>query len=277
MDQQTRESKSKLKWVILLTILAMSVTIGLVTSLIIGLGALSWLVAPLLLRGTVITAWFSGFILIAAVLAALSIKSSKTYRTLLTTLLVLSTVFAIATLVAGVDVSRVFASPTTLTGHLGDAFSKVISNSRLAPKGMRNPGGETIVSSITRLTASIAVMQLIGFLPFPYNLILFLMYYKFVTVLIVALIPLSFAVWSIFQVYSARNDVVEPEEDSLEASSEEGYGTFEKVKQVDEERARLPTLRTPPHASGLGVQGAAGWTPRPNPPPLSPATTFYQG
>lgn len=270
-DIQWSESKSKLPWVIGLTLASISITVSIVVAIIIGFAGMQWLVIPFVLRGTVVAAWLFGLVFILTSVAAITVRSRKTYATLITVLLVIGFLFAIMTLVAGADLAKVFTSPVTLSENLGDAFSKALSNSSLAPKSMRGPGGESVINTVTRISASIAIMQLIGFLPFPYNMMLFFIYYKFVTVLIVCLIPLGFALWAVFQVYSARIDILE---DNVETVSDDDYGTFNQHDDRGEEEGFVTMYRTPAQTPRHHVRG--GQKNGLYPPILSPSSTFHQ-
>jgi hypothetical protein len=191
-------------WIIGLTITALSVTVSTVVSIIVGLNEVRYLVLPLTLRGTVIAAWFVGALLVVASGLAIRARARNTLELLVNIVFALSALSMVMTLVAGIDLTRVFTSPATLMESLGDAFAKIISNMKLTPEGMRGVGGETVIGAITRVGTSLAVMQLIGFLPFPYNVIVFFMYYKFFTAMLFCLLPFAAGTAALFVAYSAR-------------------------------------------------------------------------
>ena len=191
-------------WVFGLTVLGMSITLCTIVSIIIGFNELRYLILPVALRGTVVASWIIGLILLAVCGISLRARTRQTLELLTTIVLGLSVLSLIMFLAAGIDLTRAFTSPTTLLEHLGDAFSKVLSSTRITPKGMQGVGGEAVIRSLTHVGMSIAVMQLIGFLPFPYNVIVFFVYYKFFTALLFCLIPTAAGIAAVLVAYSAR-------------------------------------------------------------------------
>ncbi len=66
-----------------------------------------------------------------------------------------------------------------------------------------------MISGIANIVTSVAVMQLIGFLSFPYNVILFFIYYKFFTALILCVIPLGFSLAAVLLGIAFRRELIE--------------------------------------------------------------------
>lgn len=214
--------RTSLLWVIGLTVAAMGPSFVTLISVLFGFNQYRMLVIPLILQGSVIACWFLGITVIATCLIAMGIKRLASLRIIMMAILFLTVISAIVVMAAGIELTKTFTSPVTMTEQLGDAFAKILSNSNITPKGLRGHSGETIIGGVTQLATSIAVVQLIGVLPFPLNVMLFFMYYKFLTALIFCLIPLAFGLWAVFVVYNVRGETQEAHDsDKSDGNSED--------------------------------------------------------
>ena len=195
-----------LLWTIGLTI--GSIAPSIITAIVVAtsFAEVSWLILPLVLRGAVIASWVVALITIATAAAVLRVKNSMTLRIVLIVLLFVSIVSAIIVLAAGIDITRMFTSPVTLAGKFGEAGSRIFSHSRFAPKGIKSAEGESLLTSAVHLSSGIIVLQLIGYLPYPYNVILFFMYYKFLTAIAFCVIPFAVGIGACFVVYNLWNE-----------------------------------------------------------------------
>lgn len=133
--------------------------------------------------------------------------------------------FIILTIAGGVDYTRIITSPTRLLGRLGNKFTSLLSRSKMT-------GGGTL-NSLGRMAGNIAVIQMMGILPFPYNVLLFFVYYKFMTGILFCLIPTLLAIWSVTQIHACRKEVIRRENE---------YRTLEDNEIV--ERLTGPPSRT---------------------------------
>ena len=233
--------RAKLTWTIALTAISTSISFLVLLGLILAASGLHWVVASLVLRGTIMSCWLLGLTMFGLGFFALNAKDENNRRNLVTALTVCAALFVIMTFAAGIDVTRILTSPTTILGKFGDMFAKILGNSRAAPKSVRGVYGETFLSTIGRVGTSIAVMQLITILPLPYNILLFFMYYRFMTGILFCLIPTIFAIWAFTQVYGLRSELQAQLKKQLE---EEAIEYPSSLSEADDERRPLKIQTT---------------------------------
>ena len=154
-----------------------------------------WLALPLALRGSVVASWVSVAFLVGTSLMTLTIQTKRTLQIIITVSLVISVLATITIIVAGIDITRAFTSPITLTEHLGDGFAQIVTKGRYTPKSLKGSKTEPVVKTATEVGTAIVISTLISFLPYPYNVVLFFMYYKFLTALVFCIIPFGLSVW----------------------------------------------------------------------------------
>ena len=121
-----------------------------------------------------------------------------------TALVVIGISFVIMTIVGGMDLTNLFTSPVRLIEKLGTSFHGMVRRFTKSPNEAQKP---SLTSSIGRFGANVAVVQLIQILPMPFNILLFFLYYKFATWIIVCLIPSLLAIWAFTQVYACRKEL----------------------------------------------------------------------
>jgi hypothetical protein len=135
--------------------------------------------------------------------------SDTTKRNLATAMVVNGFLLFVMSIVSGVDLTRILTSPTRIIGKLGGGFAAMIGGSRAVPSSMRAGGGQAFLRSVGTIATNIAVVQLIGFLPMPYNLILFFLYYKAITGMIICVIPLLFSLWALTTAWGMRKGLLQ--------------------------------------------------------------------
>lgn len=198
--------RASLLWAIGLTVLVMSPSVISLIAVLMAFNEYRLLILPFILQGSVIACWFVGLAVVVTCILAMGVKRNASLRILIVAILVLTVISVITSLVAGIELTKAFTSPVTLTEQLGVVFAKILGNSQLTPKGLRGLSGEAVIDSFTKLATSIAVLQLIGILPFPLNVMLFFMYYKFLTGLIFCMIPVASGAWAVYIIYDLRKD-----------------------------------------------------------------------
>jgi hypothetical protein len=183
---------------------SISFTIGLLVSVTIGAAGFANFVIPFILRGSVIAAWGMGLVIIIAGFGANAVRKRATVKIISTFMAVSCLIQVFLILASGIDVTRTVFSPASFVGQFADILTHALTNSKHTPTALRGASSELMVKMLTRVGGSIAAVQAIGFLPFPYNMILFFIHYRFVTVLVVCIIPTIFAIWASYRAYSSR-------------------------------------------------------------------------
>ena len=117
---------------------------------------------------------------------------------LLTILLILGVAFLVTAIAGGVDVTRMMTSPVTFARLVGHRTVNALDRRRHAD------GRYHARDTIAELGGGIAISYLINLSPFPWNMLIFLSYYKFVTVLVFVIIPTVMALWVIVKLWYAR-------------------------------------------------------------------------
>jgi hypothetical protein len=226
-----------------LTTLSIAATLVAVMLISVSFGEIRFLILPLALRGTVISSWVSALMVIGASWGAIAVRNRQTLELIVTVVLVLSILSATIVLAAGIDVTRVFTSPVTLTEHLGEGFSKFITKGRYTPSGLKGNNGAPVVRAAVDVTTAIVTSTLISYLPYPYNVILFFMYYKFLTAIIFCIFTFGFAAWAVLYVYDYRK-TLKAEHEPIDGGRE----FSEDSHDSDEE----PLVRHHRHAGFIG-------------------------
>ena len=217
-----------------LSVAAMALSFIIIITLMIGASSLSWVIAGMVVRGSIIAYWMTGFILLCIGFFALGARDPDKRMNLTTAMLITAAFFVVLTIVAGVDLTRMLTSPTTFLGKLGDLVSHKLTNSRLTPHSVRGVEGKTLLGMVGKVGTSIVIMQLISVLPFPYNLLLFFVYYKFVTGMLFCGIPTALAIWAFTQIYSLRSQL------KLKYSKNESRETSSSEESSDDDEIRRP-------------------------------------
>lgn len=240
---------SNCRWVAFMTLISISITITILIGIIIGATGFANLIIPFILRGCIVGAWGLGLIIIIIGIAAGNVKRRETVKFISTVLTVLCMIQVIMILVAGIDVTKTVFSPATLVGKVGDLMSHGLANSKHMPASLRGGQGELLTKMIGRVGASIIAVQMIGILPFPYNVILFFIYYRFLTVLVVCVIPVLFASLAAYKANASRS---KPRKAPPKTSSDESVREY--VASSDSESDRNKLLRQGPVTATIARQ-----------------------
>lgn len=123
-------------------------------------------------------------------------------------MVVTAVLLLVMAIVSGIDLTRIFTSPTRILGKIGGAFANIVGESKAVPQSMRAGSGKALLRTVGEITTNIAVGQLIGILPTPYNIILFFLYYKTVTAIVICLIPVLFSLWALSMAWALRRELV---------------------------------------------------------------------
>ena len=114
-------------------------------------------------------------------------------------MLVVGILFVIASIAGGAEITRAFTSPSTFLGRLGDRFIHLLN-----PRKNRGVEDEALAGSIARFAGGIAVTAVMSQLQFPWNMLLFFAYYKFMTAIVFTVVPVSLALWGTYKTWTAR-------------------------------------------------------------------------
>ena len=146
---------------------------------------------------------------------------------LVTIMLIFSVAFVATAIAGGVDATRMMTSPVTLIRLAGNRAASVLDRK----KG--DPGNHSIRSTVGEIAGGIAVSYLIDLAPFPWNMLIFLAYYKFVTAIIFIIIPTAMTLWIVAKVWYARKAL--KEEISALQGIDEKDSLFDESSSAEEE------------------------------------------
>jgi hypothetical protein len=116
-------------------------------------------------------------------------------------MLILSVAFVVTAIAGGVDVTRMMTSPVTLARLVGNRAVNVLDRKK------RDEGNHHVRGVVGEIAVGVAISYLIDFAPYPWNLLIFLAYYKFVTVIIFIIFPTVMALWIVAKVWYARKNL----------------------------------------------------------------------
>jgi hypothetical protein len=115
-------------------------------------------------------------------------------------MLILGTAFLVTAVAGGIDVTRMMTSPITFARLVGHRTVNALDKKhRDGPYRARD--------TISELAGGIAISYLINLSPFPWNMLIFLAYYKLVTALIFIIIPTVMALWIMVKLWYARKGI----------------------------------------------------------------------
>ena len=140
--------------------------------------------------------------------------------------------------------TKLFTSPVRLLGKLGNVFTRLISKSGLGPKAVQGMEGESLMNTIGRIGTSIVIVQLITHLPLPFNILLFFLYYKFVTGLIFCGIPTLLAIWAFSQVYACKKEINRRENEYRALDDSDSDSSIVSVHGTEVEALLLKNKKT---------------------------------
>ncbi len=140
-------------------------------------------------------------------------------------MVVTAVLLLVMAVISGVDLTKILTSPARILGKIGGAFAEMIGGSKAMPENMRAGGGKAVLRTIGDIATNIAVVQLIGILPTPYNIILFFLYYKTVTAIIICIVPVLLSLWALTMAWSLRKELMQQLEDE------------DRVPLMDDDRA----------------------------------------
>lgn len=218
-----------------LTLVSISFTFAILVGILVVANGFANFIVPFILRGTVLGAWGLGIIIVIVGIAAGSVKKRTNVKMVSSLIIILCMVQIIMVLVAGIDVSKTFFSPVTFAGKIGEFMTHAVFKSKHLPASLRGGQSELIASMIGKVGASIITVELIGILPFPYNVILFFVYYRFVTVMVVCILPVLFASLACYKAYETR---LKPKNLNPPSSSDDSIREF--IESSDSESERNP-------------------------------------
>lgn len=146
---------------------------------------------------------------------------------LVTVMLILGVAFLVTAVAGGVDVSRMMTSPITFARLVGHRTVNALDRRR------HRDGRYHARDTVGELAGGIAISYLINLSPFPWNMLIFLSYYKFVTVLVFVIIPTVMALWVIVKLWYARKAL---REDIIEIEQRDGDSVSDRdSSSTDEE------------------------------------------
>lgn len=237
---------------------SMSISAVVIIGLILASSGLHWIFASFLVRGSILATWFLGAVMFTLGFLALGAQDTQTRWNLITGMAIIGFCFVISSVVSGIDISKMVTSPATLLGRMGDGIADLLTRRERHPDSVRGTKMRHTLGIAGRVGTSIAIIQLIGILPFPYNVLLFFVYYKFATYMLFCFIPTVLAVWAFSQVYSVRRELGIIEEQKALHRSERDI--IEESSSDEEVEATRPLVleNTQPvvvkHLSSQGTQ-----------------------
>lgn len=206
--------ESSMYWVIGLAIVAVGVPLSITLTLLLSSAAVQWIIRAFALRGSILVFFGVGGLLTVCAFMVPRIKSyvlllarqciALRYQqklNILTFMLILGAAFLVTAIAGGVDITRMMTSPVTFARLVGNRTVDALDR-RKQPEGRykaRNSLGE--------IAGGIAISYLIDLSPFPWNMLIFLAYYKLVTVLIFCIIPTVLSLWALVKLWFARKNL----------------------------------------------------------------------
>jgi hypothetical protein len=205
--------ETNLKWIFGIYLFPVTITLTILMLIVFSAEAIRSIVAAFVFRGSVVIFWVIG---VVAMILAFFTKRTKSYvvvcilqlsvrnstkSNLINALLVFGVLYFIAAVISGSEITQFITSPRMLLGRFGDRIIHLLN-----PRKDRGAQDEAVAGSFARFAGGIAISTLISQLDFPWNMLIFFVYYKFMTAIIFAVIPACFGLWAIYLTWLTRKE-----------------------------------------------------------------------
>jgi|LauGreDrversion4_2_1035121.scaffolds.fasta_scaffold132946_2 hypothetical protein len=145
---------------------------------------------------------------------------------LITLILIFGVALVVSAIAGGVDITQMITAPVTFARLVGNRVVNALDR-RKQPSDLYQ--GRQVLGEVV---GGVAISFLINIAPFPWNMMIFLSYYKLVTAIIFCVLPTVLSLWVLVKLWFARKKL---KEDNLEDEiSFDGLGGDDASSEEDD-------------------------------------------